>query len=59
MKQTIKANIAVNSTRPNVGDLIVVRDLMCKVTKVYPFGTLDASAIEENQAFRVTGLAFL
>jgi hypothetical protein len=55
----IKADVAVNCERPNVGDLCTVRGLACKIVKVHPFGTIDVHAIEQNKAFRVTGLAFI
>lgn len=58
-KQQIKADVSINCERPNVGDLCVVRGLMCKITKVLPFGTIDVEAIEENKAYRVSGLAFI
>ncbi len=60
--QTIKAEVAVNCDRPKVGQLCTVRNLMCRITAVRDFGTIDVESIDErnlNAAFRVTGLAFL
>ena len=58
----IRADVALNCERPNIGDLCTVRGLMCKVTKVFPFGTIEVISIDEhntNKAYRVSGLAFL
>lgn len=58
-KEDVKVNVSVNCERPKIGDLVSVRNVMCKVTKVLPFGTIEVSAIEQNKAFRVSGLAFI
>ena len=59
MKTNIKADVAVNCERPKVGDLCTIRGLACKITKVLPFGTIEVEAIEQDKAYRVSGLAFI
>lgn len=45
--------------KPNVGDVVVVRGVKCRITKVHKFGTIDVQAIDGSGAWRITGLSFL
>ena len=38
------------------GDIMVVRGVRCRVTRVLPLGTVDVEAVDRSRAYRVTGL---
>lgn len=46
------------TNRPNltVGAPFDVRGVACKITKVWPFGTIDVVSLDGKSAYRVTGL---
>lgn len=45
--------------KPKVGDETTVRGMRCRITKVWPFGTIDVVSLDGKHAWRVTGLGFL
>ena len=55
MRRTIVAQKEV-SGMPQIGDILTVRGLLCRVYKVWPFGTVDVLTLDGNKAFRVSGL---
>ena len=46
------------NTKPIIGQLITVRNVLCRIVKIRPFGTLDVVSVSGNLAFRVSGLSF-
>lgn len=50
---------AVAPKRPQVGQLMVIHGEAYRVTRVYPFGTVDVLACDGSRAYRVTGLGWL
>ena len=49
----------INTNKPEVGQQITVRGIVCEIVKVYAFGTIDVVALDGGAAFRVTGLSFI
>jgi hypothetical protein len=45
--------------RPKKGQTMIVRGVVCRIVKVYPFGTVDVVSEDGHHAWRVTGLGFL
>jgi hypothetical protein len=54
-----KKSYSVTTERPKVGDEMTVWGVACKITKVWPFGTVDVLSLDGKNARRVTGLNFL
>jgi hypothetical protein len=44
--------------KPEVGQTMMVRGVMCRITKVRVFGTVDVVSLCGGFAWRVSGLAF-
>lgn len=44
--------------RPVIGQIVTVRGLECRITKVLPFGTIECESISTHHAFRVSGCMF-
>lgn len=44
--------------KPTKGDTMNVYGRPCRVTKVWPFGTVDVVTLDGKKAWRVTGLPF-
>lgn len=44
---------------PKIGEIVKVYNVDCKVTKVYPFGTMDVLSLDNKRVYRVTGLAWI
>lgn len=40
----------------NIGDVITVYGHPCRITKVWPLGTVDVLRVDGSLAYRVTGL---
>jgi hypothetical protein len=45
--------------KPEIGQIVIVYKLRCRITAVYPAGTIDAEEIDGPHAYRITGLNFL
>lgn len=45
--------------RPEIGQIIVVRDIECKIVKIHPFGTVDVESLDGKHNYRVSGLNFI
>jgi hypothetical protein len=56
MKTRITATYTPNP--PYVGQSCTVRGHECKVTAVYPAGTIDVVSLDGEHAWRISGLAF-
>jgi hypothetical protein len=42
-----------------IGALVTVRGVLCRVFKIHPLGTIDVVALDsDGPAFRVSGLSF-
>lgn len=44
---------------PVKGQSVTVRGLVCTITRVYPFGTIDVVSVDGNHAYRLTGLGYV
>lgn len=44
--------------KPNIGDLVTVRGVACKVIAVRPFGTMDVESLDGKYTWRLSGLGF-
>lgn len=44
--------------KPEVGMLMMVRGVQCRIVKVRPFGTVDVVSLCGAFSWRVSGLAF-
>lgn len=44
---------------PYLGQPVTVRNIPCVITKILPFGTIEAEALNGPQAFRISGLSFM
>jgi len=45
-----------NNHGPQVGQVTKVRGVVCRISKVHPFGTIDVEEIDGLRAWRITGL---
>jgi hypothetical protein len=41
---------------PTVGQTMIVREVECVITKIWPLGTVDVLSKDGKHAWRVTGL---
>jgi hypothetical protein len=49
----------MGTTQPEIGQLITVRGLQCRITRIHPLGTLDVEATDgSGRCFRLSGLSF-
>jgi hypothetical protein len=44
--------------KPQIGQLITVRGVTCRIVKIHPLGTLDCVSLDGLRSYRVTGLSF-
>lgn len=44
---------------PEIGMLVTVRGIVCKVYAIRGAGTVDVQAVNGDQCFRISGLPFL
>lgn len=42
--------------KPQLGMIVMVRGLKCRIFKIHPLGTLDVEEINGLRAFRLSGL---
>lgn len=44
--------------KPEIGQLVTVRGVRCRITAVLPLGTIEVEALDGSKAFRLSGLSF-
>lgn len=55
MRNTTQLAIA---KAPELGQIIRIRGLFCRIVRIRPFGTIDVESLDGSRAFRVSGLAW-
>jgi len=44
--------------QPQLGQLTTVYGLKCRIFKIHTFGTIDVEVIDEDRAYRISGLGY-
>lgn len=48
-----------NQPAPQVGNIVIVRGVRCRIFKLHPFGTMDVEQIDGPNAWRISGAPFI
>ena len=44
--------------KPEIGMIVIVRGVRCRIVRILPLGTIDVEEIGGNGAWRISGLSF-